>query len=784
MKESIKELVSKMTIEEKASLCSGKNFWTLQDIERLGIPSIMVTDGPHGLRKQDMSADHLGLNSSVKSTCFPPACLTGSGWDMDNLYTVGQAIAEEAAQENVAVVLGPGVNIKRSPLCGRNFEYFSEDPYLSGECGVAWVKGVESKGIGSSVKHYTANNQEDRRMTGNSVVDLRALRDIYMSPFEAVVRRAKPATVMCSYNKINGEYGCQNEYTLNTCLRSEWGFEGLVVTDWGAMDERVQALKAGLELEMPGKNSFNDTLIVEAVKNGSLKEDVLNNAVEKILELTFRKHTAKGSYDAKEHNELARKVAANSMVLLQNKDGILPLKKSVKCALIGDFAAEARYQGAGSSKINPTMKDSIEQEFSSQGIEFSYSKGYDRDSDEVDHELIAQAVKTAKDAEVVVLVVGLPDAYESEGYDRKHLNMPPSHNTLVEEVSKVNENIVVVIYAGSPVMMPWKDKIKSILLAYLPGQAPGGSVVDVLSGKVNPSGKLAETFPLCLEDTPCYKHYGIDCDDIEYRESVFVGYRYYDWAKKEVLFPFGFGLSYTNFEYKNMTLSWDNAKQTGEVCVEVTNVGNADGSEVVQLYVGMENSAVMRAPRELRGFCKKFIKAGETVVVTIPLNRDSFKTYSVEHNAFEVEKGCYNLSLAASSRDIKFTQSIDVDGVKFASLHKYNPDEVIKDGILDVSRDEFVKVYGCELPLTAKAEKLHINSRLVTVLATKGGSQVFSEIKKSVEAMFSDGSDMSRMMLAMVNDMPMRSLSMFSGGQLNRGIIIAMIEQANSINNA
>ncbi len=783
MQDIINELVATMTLEEKASLCSGKNFWTTQDIQRLNIASVMLTDGPHGLRKQDTSADHLGLNKSVASTCFPPACLSGSGWDMENLYALGQAIAEEAAQEKVSVVLGPGVNIKRSPICGRNFEYFSEDPYLSGECGIAWVKGVEEKGIGTSVKHFTANNQEDRRMTGNSVVDLRALREIYMAPFEAVVKKAKPATVMCCYNKVNGEYGCQNEYTLKTCLREEWEFEGAIVTDWGAMDDRIKSLTAGLDLEMPGKNSYNDAAIVSAVRNGSLNEEILNNAVCNILKLTLRKHNAKGSYNVTEHNELARRIAANSMVLLQNESSALPIDKSSNIALIGEFAKIARYQGAGSSKINPTMCDCLFDEFTNQGVTFEYSRGYNRDIDEVDNSLIREAVELAKKSNIAVVMVGLPDAYESEGYDRKHLNMPPSHNTLVEEVSKVNKNVIVVIYAGSPVLIPWKNSVKSILLAYLPGQVPGGAVADVLFGKVNPSGKLAETFPLSLEDTPAYHNFAIDSDDIEYRESILVGYRYYDWAGKEVLYPFGFGLSYTEFSYKNINVNWDKDSCNGEICIEVENIGDVDGYEIIQLYVGKEQSNIMRAPKELQGFSKIFIEAKKSKRITLPINFDTFKAFNVAGNKFAIEAGEYSLYVAASSRDIRFTETIDVAGEDFAPGYKYSCEEVIKNGILDVSREEFMKVYGQELPLTEQQNSLHINTRLSVALKTKGGEQMFDEFGKKISAMFSDGSDMSRMMLAMIKDMPLRSLSMLGGGALDKGTVINMIEQANKINN-
>lgn len=781
MRERAIELMKQMTLEEKASLCSGKNFWQLKGVKRLGIPEVMVTDGPHGLRKQAQDADHLGLNASVPATCFPPACASANSWDRNLLYDMGQAIGEECIQEDVAVILGPGINIKRSPLCGRNFEYFSEDPYLTGEYGSAWVKGVQSQGVGTSLKHYAANNQEKARLTSNSIIDERALREIYLSAFEKVVKEAKPWTLMCSYNRINGEYGCENTYTLDKCLRKEWGFDGIVMTDWGAMDERVDALKAGLELEMPGPAEYNDTSIVNAVKEGTLSEEVLDERAVKVLELILKSQmTPKGKeYNVDNHHELARKAAADSMVLLKNEEEILPLKKDKSYAVVGAFAKEPRYQGAGSSKINPHKIDNSLDAFDAAGVTYEYAAGYSLNQDGVDANLIEEACDCAKGKEAVVVFAGLPDEYESEGYDRTNMNMPESHLALIQAVSKVNENIIVVLMCGSPILMPWNKLVKGILLAYLGGEAVGSACVDVLTGEVNPCGKLAETFPLSLKDTPAYLHFAKDEMNVEYRESIFVGYRYYDWANKEVLYPFGHGVSYTTFSYENPDIRWDEEKQSGVVRIKITNTGKVKGKEIVQLYIGKKDSKVMRAPKELKGFSKVELDPSQSQIVEIALDQRSFSYYDVAKKDWGMEDGIYQIYIAASSRDIRQTEELRVSGEKVDEVWGYDANTVIRNGVMDVSREEFEKLFVGSFPLMAKNDKITMNSIYKEVVMKDKGKEIFGPLMEEAMARFSGSDDISRMMHAMLQDIPLRSFVMFSGGAITKGQIQDKIDQMN-----
>jgi beta-glucosidase len=555
---NIKTTISQMTLEEKAALCSGLNFWYLKGIERLGVPSIMVTDGPHGLRKQAGEADHMGLNESVPATCFPTASALAATWNRELIFEVGKALGEECRQEKVGVILGPGVNIKRSPLCGRNFEYFSEDPYLTGEIAKSHINGIQSQGAGTSMKHYALNNQEYRRMTTDSVVDERAMREIYLAGFEIAVKEAQPWTLMCSYNKINGIYACENKRLMTDILKEEWGHQGLVVTDWGAMNERVDALNAGVELEMPGTPNGNDERIVAAVKAGTLDVAVLDRAVERILALIFKADETLSkdfTYDKQTHHTLARCVAAEGAVLLKNEGGILPVQADTKIALIGRFAKSPRYQGAGSSLMNPTQLDNLHDELVNLiGAEnVLYAAGYTEKGDSADEALIQEALETAGKADVTILCAGLPDMYETEGIDRAHMQMPPGHNALIQSVAAAQNKVIVVLSNGAPVEMPWVNDVPAILEGYLGGQAGAGALADILTGKVNPSGKLAETFPLQFADTPAQPYPG-GPSVVEYRESIYVGYRYYDTVGQDVLFPFGHGLSYTAFEYRDLSV--------------------------------------------------------------------------------------------------------------------------------------------------------------------------------------------------------------------------------------
>lgn len=755
MQRDVQKLISQMTLEEKASLCSGLNFWQTKAIERLGIPSIMLTDGPHGLRKQQEGADHLGIHESVPSTCFPSAAGMASSWNREMIKNVGVALGEECQAENVAVLLGPGVNIKRSPLCGRNFEYFSEDPLLSSEMAASFIHGVQSQGVGTSLKHFAVNNQEHRRMSTNAVVDERTLREIYLASFEGAVKQAQPWTVMSSYNKVNGEYASENEYLLNDILKEEWGFEGFVVSDWGAVNERVDSLDAGMELEMPSSYGIGDRKIVEAVKNGDLSEEKLNRAVERILQNTFKAVDNKkenASYDKEEHHQLARAVAGESMVLLKNEHHILPLPKEGTVAVIGEFAKSPRYQGGGSSHINPTKMDNIVEEFERRiGNNVLYAQGYDRNHDEVDPDLIAEAKEVASKSDKVVLFVGLPDRYESEGYDRVHLCLPDNHIQLIEEVAKVNRNVIVVLSNGSPIEMPWIDYAKGLLECYLGGQAVNGAIVDILFGDVNPSGKLAETFPKRLCDNPSFLNFPGEGDTVEYREGLFVGYRYYDTKDIEPLFPFGYGLSYTSFEYSNLLISKQqiNDTETVAVSVNVRNTGNIAGKEIVQLYVKDVVSSVIRPVKELKGFDKIELQPGEERIVTIALDKRAFAYYNTQLQDWHVESGEYEILIGKSSRDIVLKESILVQST--VSIQKqYNRNTTIGDLFADPA---------------------------VAPLAQNMLAKAFENNPLANAAQ--DNGDASVMFAAMMKYMPLRTLVNFGQGAFTEEMLAGMIQQLN-----
>lgn len=683
----VKKLVNELTLEEKASLCSGADFWHTKAIDRLNIPAAMVSDGPHGIRKQESLADHMGVAESIKAIGFPTASAMACSFDRDLLHKVGDALGEECVAEDLAVLLGPGINMKRSPICGRNFEYYSEDPIVAGELGAAFVNGVQEHGVGTSLKHFAANNQEWRRMSISAEIDERTLREIYLAAFETVVKKAQPWTIMCSYNRINGVYSCENDWLLNKVLRDEWGFEGLVMTDWGAMDERVPSLKAGLDLEMPDCHGETDKLIVKAVQSGELEESVLDTAVERILTmvdkyLTARKDidpasmvhplpsSAERGYDVAAHHALARTTAEQSAVLLKNED-ILPLQKDKKIAFIGEFAKVPRIQGGGSSHINNT---SIESALDAAGDSVSYAQGFHIDEETTDETLLQEAITLAKESDVAVIFAGLPDSFESEGFDRTHLNMPANQNELIARISEVQPNVVVVLHSGSPIAMPWLDKVAGVLQMYLAGQASGGAAVNLLFGDATPCGKLAETFPLHLEDNPSYLNFPGNREKVCYQEGVFIGYRYYDKKKMDVLFPFGYGLSYTDFTYSNMkvTVNGKNAadvdviKETDEIVVsaDITNTGNCDGAEIVQLYIKNPVVYEIRPEKELRDFAKVFLKAGETKTVTFMLNARAFSYYETRIHDWYAESGDYEILLASSSRDIRLQYTVSITGSK------------------------------------------------------------------------------------------------------------------------
>ncbi len=691
--DKIREIISKMTLEEKASMCSGADFWHTKAVERLGIPASMVSDGPHGLRKQDQEGDHLGVNDSIKAVCFPAGCGTAASFNRELLVQMGETLGAECQAEGVSVILGPAVNIKRSPLCGRNFEYYSEDPLLASEMAGALIHGVQSRQVGTSIKHFLANNQETRRMSSDSRVDERTLREIYLAAFEGAVRKEKPWTVMCSYNKINGTYAAQNHKYLTEVLRDEWGFEGYVMSDWGAVNNRVEDLKAGLDLEMPSSMGANDRLIVGAVQSGELEESVLDTAVERILNVVFHyeeNRDRSAEFDRDKDHEMARKVAQETIVLLKN-EGVLPLAEKDEVVFIGKYAKTPRYQGGGSSHINSHKVTSAWDVAKDMG-NVTYVQGFDDKEDKTDEKLLVEAVEAAKKAKAAVIFAGLPDAFESERFDREHMAMPMCQNELIRQVAEVQPNTVVVLHNGSPVEMPWVGQVKGILEAYLGGQAVGGAVCDILFGKVNPSAKLPETFPLKLEDNPSYLSYIGEGDVVEYREGIFVGYRYYDKKKMDVLFPFGHGLSYTTFAYSNLRTDKEQMKDTDimKVSVDVTNTGKMAGKEVVQLYVADRESTVIRPVKELRDFAKVELLPGETKTVTFTLDKRAFAYYSVRIHDWHVETGVFDIMIGKSSRDIVLTKEVSVESTVELPF-VYTTDTIMGDVLKDPRAREIVK---------------------------------------------------------------------------------------------
>ena len=692
--EKLKELIGKMTLEEKAAFCSGADFWHTEGLERLGIPASMVSDGPHGLRKQDEKADHLGVNESIKAVCFPAGCGTAASFNRELLVEMGRVLGKECQAEGVRVILGPAVTLKRSPLCGRNFAEYSEDPLVASEMAGALVEGIQSQNVGTSIKHFLANNQETRRMTASSQIDERTLREIYLAAFEGAVTKKKPWTVMCSYNKINGVYAAENKKYLTDVLRGEWGFDGYVMSDWGAVNDRVADLKAGLDLEMPSSMGLNDKLIVEAVKNGTLEEGVVDRAVERILNIVYRfeeNRDKNAIFDRDKDHEAARRVAEESMVLLKNEDNLLPLSEERKVAFIGRFAEKPRYQGGGSSHIN-SHKVTSALDASAGNDNIIYAQGYGVEKDETDEALLAEAVKAAAEAEAAVIFAGLPDSFESEGFDRSHMALPACQNRLIEEVAKVQPNVVVVLHNGSPVEMPWISKVKGVLESYLGGQAVGSAQYDILFGKVNPSGKLPETFPVKLEDNPSYLNFPGEKDLVEYREGVFVGYRYYDKKKMEVLFPFGYGLSYTTFSYTNLKLDSRRIKDTEglTVSVEVTNTGSRAGKEVVQLYVADKESTVMRPVKELRDFAKVELQPGETKTVTFTLGKRAFAYYSTQIHDWHVESGEFTVMIGKSSRNVVLQEDVYVESTVTIPVH-YTTDSTFGDVMENPKAAQIVK---------------------------------------------------------------------------------------------
>jgi beta-glucosidase len=770
-------LVAQMTLEEKAGLCSGKDFWHLKPVARLGLPSVMVTDGPHGLRKQDAEADHAGLNASVPATCFPTASALASSWDRELLQEIGVALGEECVAERVAVLLGPGMNIKRHPLCGRNFEYFSEDPLLCGELAAALIDGVQSQGVGTSVKHFAVNNQEHGRMFVDAIVDERALREIYLRGFEIAVRKSQPWTVMCAYNRLNGTYCSEHAWLLDSVLRDEWGFEGLVVSDWGAANERVRGVAAGLDLEMPASGGINDARVVAAVRSGDLPEAVLEktatrNASLALLGAELEGRPRETDHDA--HHALARRAAAESAVLLKNDAGALPLGRSDSIAVIGAFAKRPRYQGAGSSQVRPTRLDcawdAMEAVADDGGLTFA--AGYDARRSEPDQALIDEAVAAARSAEVAVVFAGLPGIYESEGFDRAHMHLPDQHNRLIEAVCDANPRTVVVLSNGAPVDMRWVDRPAAVLEAYLGGQAGGAAVADLLFGVANPSGKLAETFPLRGADVSSDPWFPGSDRQVQYREGLYVGYRYYDTFERAVLFPFGHGLSYTRFDYGAIALDDLRYEQGGtlEVSVEVTNVGDRAGAETVQLYVAALTSGAYRPFHELKGFAKTRLEPGETGRVTFTLDDGAFALYDPPARSWIVEAGEYELRVGASSRDVRQTRRVTVvseQTLSPATEAVTGPGQ--GDASLSVADSTFAGMLGRPVPDPEPVRPFHLNSSVNEIaqswLGRRVKARVVAGFQQRMGARSSDET-VQKMFEEMANNMPLRALPLFSRGAI------------------
>lgn len=761
-REKILDLISNMTLEEKASMCSGADFWHTKPVERVGIPSTMVSDGPHGLRKQDLESDHLGVNESIKAVCFPAGCALAASFDRELLKRLGETIGNECQAEGVSVILGPAVNIKRSPLCGRNFEYYSEDPYVATELAGGYIDGVQSKNVGVSIKHFLANNQETRRMTSSSEIDERTLHEIYLAAFEGAIREHKPWTVMCSYNRINGTYAAENKKYLTDTLRGEWGFDGYVMSDWGAMNDRVPDLKAGLDLEMPASGGVTDQEIVKAVREGQLSESVLDEAVFRILNIVYRyeeNRDVTAVFDREADHKTAYEIAKETIVLLKN-DGILPFAEDKKIAMIGKFAKSPRYQGGGSSHIN-SFKVISALEVVKENPNVTYAQGYIVEKDKEEKALVEEAVAAAKQAEAAVIFAGLPDNFESEGFDRTHMRLPDCQNRLIKEVAKVQPNVVVVLHNGSPVEMPWINEVKGVIEAYLGGEAIGEAICDILYGKANPCGKLPETFPEKLEDNPSYLYYIGERDKVEYKEGIFIGYRYYDAKKSKVLFPFGHGLSYTTFFYSNLKTDRESMKDTDTVTVsvDISNVGAREGKEIVQLYVGKRESKVIRPVKELRGFEKVSLKPGETKKVTFTLSKRAFAYFNAEHMEWEVESGQYEIMIARSSKEIELVKEIQIEATTRHTVHID-----MNTTILDLMEsEEAIKVL---------LEELHLSSVYDILGETQGGEE---EDSVSLEAISKD------MTKAVVEYLPLRGIVSFSEGKVTLEQMQHIINRMNEL---
>ena len=768
------ELLLKLTLEEKAALLSGKTVWQTRDIPRFKIPSVFLSDGPHGIRRQAGSGDHLGLNASLKATCFPAAAAIANSWDPELGEEIGKALGEEAAAQNVNIVLGPGLNMKRSPLCGRNFEYFAEDPYLAGKMAAAYIRGIQSQGVYACPKHFAVNSQEQRRMAMNAVVDERTLREIYLTGFEIAVREGKAKAIMTSYNEVNGEYANENKKLLLDILRKEWGFDGLVVTDWGGSNDHVKGVMCQSDLEMPAPGLDSARELVTAVNEGRLSmKDIdlcVDHVLDAVLDLKQKAEEKKSVFDEKAHHALARKAAAESAVLLKNEDNILPLKPGTRIALIGDFAFVPRYQGAGSSMVNPFNVESMDQLIDEYDLQvIGKAHGYTRNG-EPDADLKKEALEAAAGADVVLYCFGLDEISESEGKDREHMRLPQNQLWLLNELVKVNKNMVGILSAGSSIEMPWQYDLKAILHSYLGGEAGAGAILDILTGKINPSGRLAETYPLRYEDTPAFQYYPASERTSEYREGPFMGYRYYDTSMVLFRYPFGYGLSYTEFAYSALEVDEKGVQLT------VTNVGERDGAEVVQLYVGFPDSVVFRPQKELKGFQKVFLKAGESKRVHIPFDDKTFRYWNVKTGQWEIEEGEYLLMVGASVSDIRLSGKLWVAGTtKEIPYEKKKLPSYYSGRISNVGAEEFEVLLGHPVPDGKWKGELGINDAICQMYYAKSrlARLVYRILTDKIKK--SEGKGKPDLNLLFIYNMPFRGIAKMTGGaasmEMARGIV-------------
>lgn len=789
------ELVSQMTLEEKAGLCSGESCWFLKSIGRFGLEPISIMDGPHGLRKQIGATDNLGIGESIPAVCFPTASALACSFDRDLVYHIGKAIGEECVQEDVSVILGPGVNQKRSPLCGRNFEYFSEDPMLSGELAASMIQGIQSTGTGTSLKHFAVNNQEKRRMTINAVVDERALRETYLKAFEIAVKKGKPDTVMCSYNKLNGEYNCENKQLLTDILRNEWEYDRLVVSDWGAVHDRLLGIKTGLDLEMPGNQGYNDAKIIEAVKKKTLSAEELDTAACRVTELILKSMANRREgyrYDKEEHHELAVKAAEQSAVLLKNDENILPGNLKQQVAIIGAFAKTPRYQGVGSSKINPIKIESPWDAFMEYGIDATYAPGYSlktNNSDstlkqKLEEQFIEEACEKVRNKDIVYLFAGLTEGYESEGFDRTDLSLPKEQNRLIEAVTACNPNVVIVLMGGAPVELPWIHKVKGVLLAYLCGEGVGGAITNLLLGLAVPCGKLAETWPICLEDTPVYNYFPGNRATVEYRESIYVGYRYYEKAEKPVLFPFGHGLSYVNFEYSDISLEHETYSLGEKVTItfHIKNCGESAARETALIFVAHENETVFLPKKELREFIKVYLEPNETKLISVELDTTTFGYYNTLIKDRYSESGSYQIMVCSSSAICNLSADLYLNSPQKPQpdLRKLAPSYYqLSQNVFKIERREFEALYGKNIPIgEIMAERPYsMNHTLEDISHTLIGTLMIKYAERMAGKVSKVEKEQEGMMEAMIKEMPF--FAMAASGEVSENMLEGMIDLLN-----